>query len=236
MDEIYEQLPDGWDWRNQPAGDGITLGLIVMADQSLFEDDEGMGADALFEAVAKELKETTGAVAVTTSAIDPYVGAGGTALQVAMQFMGYAADVISIGTFLVGLRPGLQAAVRQLKRRLSTTHSNAHIVYSAAALQSLVMADLCESERIDPAAVHRVECLMHAGRPAEPCVWLRPTDAAYTITVTMPRDDGFYHLWSYLVTCHADVVSITHFPVPTANASHWTQVQDRLLRPLRGMA
>jgi hypothetical protein len=233
MADSHEQLPAEWDWTRQSLQDGATLGIIIFADQSLLEDEEGMPAEATFDDVAKQLRAATGAQGVKAVPVDPFVGAGGIALQVAMQFIGYAADVITIGALMVSLKPRLQAAVRILRKRFTSGQRSPGIIYSGLALQVLVVADLCESERLDPTAVDRVDCLMHASRPAEPSEWLRPTDAAYTITVTMSRDDGFYHLWSYLVTCYANVVAVTHFPIPTANASHWYEVDDRILRPLR---
>lgn len=235
MDDLYEDIPDEWNPKDVDLREGVVLGLIVFADQSLFEDDEGMPAEALFAEVAAELRPLAGARNVQAFPVDPFVGAGGTALQVALEYAGYAADLITVGLFLKALKPKLVAATARLQSRFATGGRTPKIVFSGTALQVLVVADLCENEQLDPTSFDKVECIMHSARPAEPCPWLRPTDAAYTITVTQWREDGFYHLWSYLVTCFADVISVTHFTIPRANASHWYQVKEQIIRPLRGM-
>ena len=150
----------------------------------------------------RDLQEAVKADAVLISYVDPSFGISSYGIGAVLQFLSIGADIIAFGTAAMALAPRIRKACTYLRRKFKTVGGVAPIHFSSEALQVLTVAEICISEGIDPAKISRVDVITHNCAPYDPGVERQMMNCAYTITTSAELEDGFLHVWNYLVTSH----------------------------------
>jgi hypothetical protein len=219
------------DWRKGwlETHTGTHVALLVAVDGDFFD---GSG-DTSENGVAEELRNLLDNPTVRVEGIDPSTGAGGYGIGVIWELVGHGADILAYVTAAVAAAPSIRKAVKYLATRASRA-AQTDVYLSGETIKALYVAELCE-DGFPAASIERIEVIEHKYDPIEPATEKQQLFSAYTLTVEGRQPDGFYHVWSSLITCRGEVVGKSHARIPMPNATQWSSTGSghQMLRALK---
>ena len=219
------------DWRKGwlETHTGTNVALLVAVDGDFFD-----GSGHSFESeVSQELRSLLENPTVRVEGIDPSTGAGGYGIGAIWELVGHGADILAYVAAAVAAAPSIRKAVKYLARRASRS-AQTDVYLSGEAIKALCVAELCE-DGFPAASIERIEIIEHKYDPIEPTTEKQQLFSAYTVTIEGRQRDGFYHVWSSLITCRGEVVGKGHARIPMPNATQWSSISSghEMLRALK---
>lgn len=215
------------DWRSgwlaEHSGEHVAILLPLGGSPEPLAEEENV--DELYRQLEHELEPYAG-TSVRVEHVDPYFGAGGYGIGVIWEIVGRGADILAWTTAAIAAAPRIMAALEHLVQRIGAdARESDRYFLSGEALKVLVVAEVCDANKLEASDIESVVVTAHTPRLSEPTVEKRQMYSVYTISVRAYLRDDYYHVWEFVLTSLGHVLTETHAKVPLPNMTHWSRIR-----------